>query len=121
MGEVTVVTKGNQEIESDPVFFIVEQMPEFPGGDLEMRKFIAYSVKYPTIAQEKGIQGKVFVNFVVGKDGSITNAKIYRGVDPSLDAEALRVVNSLPKWKPGKQGGKDVAVQYTVPINFRLQ
>lgn len=111
-----------KEVEEEaPVFFIVEEMPEFPGGDAALRSFIAQSVKYPVIAQENGIQGKVYVNFVVGKDGSITNAKIARGVDPSLDKEALRVVNSLPKWKPGKQGGKPVRVSYTVPINFVLQ
>lgn len=111
-----------KEVEEEaPVFFIVEEMPEFPGGDAALRAFIAQSVKYPVVAQENGIQGKVYVNFVVGKDGSITNAKIARGVDPALDKEALRVVNSLPKWKPGKQGGKPVRVSYTVPINFVLQ
>ncbi len=114
-------TAKEEEAEDAAVFFIVEEMPEFPGGQLALRKFIAQAVKYPVIAQENGIQGKVFVNFVVGKDGSITGAKISRGVDPSLDKEALRVVNSLPKWKPGKQGGKAVRVSYTVPINFQLQ
>jgi protein TonB len=99
----------------------VEEMPEFPGGDAALRNYLATNVKYPTIAQENGIQGKVYVNFVVGKDGSITMAKIARPVDPSLDKEALRVVNCLPKWKPGKQGGKPVRVSYTVPINFQLQ
>ncbi len=110
-----------EEKEDTPVFFIVEEMPDFPGGQLALRKFIAQAIKYPVIAQENGIHGKVFVNFVVAKDGTVTNAKIARGVDPSLDKEALRVVNSLPKWKPGKQGGKPVRVSYTVPINFVLQ
>jgi len=110
-----------EEAEDAPVFFIVEEMPDFPGGQLALRKFIAQAIKYPVIAQENGIQGKVFVNFVVNKDGTVTGAKIARGVDPSLDKEALRVVNSLPKWKPGKQGGKPVRVSYTVPINFVLQ
>jgi protein TonB len=96
-------------------------MPEFPGGELALRKFIANAIKYPVIAQENGIQGKVYVNFVVDKDGSITAAKIARGVDSSLDKEALRVVNSLPKWKPGMQRGKPVKVSYTVPISFVLQ
>ena len=82
------------------IFFIVEDMPEFPGGDLALRKFIANSIKYPEIAQENGIQGKVYVSFVVGADGYVKNAKIARGVDPSLDKEALRVVNDLPVWKP---------------------
>ena len=114
---------GEKEEEKDEaaVFYIVEEMPDFPGGQLALRKFIAQAIKYPVIAQENGIQGKVFVNFVVNKDGSVTSAKIARGVDPALDKEALRVVNSLPKWKPGKQGGKPVRVSYTVPINFVLQ
>ena len=105
----------------EQVFFIVEEMPEFPGGELELRKFIANSVKYPTDAQEKGVQGKVYVTFVVSKDGRIADAKIARGVNPLLDAEALRVVNALPRWMPGKQKGKAVNVSYTVPINFVLQ
>lgn len=110
-----------EEEESAEVFFIVEDMPEFPGGDLALRNYIATHVDYPVIAQENGIQGKVYVTFVVGKDGSVKNASIARGVDPSLDKEAIRVVNSLPKWKPGKQRGKPVNVSYTVPINFVLQ
>lgn len=116
-----VVAAEEEEEETAEVFFIVEDMPEFPGGDLALRKYIANAVKYPVIAQENGIQGKVYVTFVVGKDGSINNAGVARGVDPSLDKEALRVVNSLPKWKPGKQRGKPVNVSYTVPINFVLQ
>lgn len=116
-----VSTAKEEEAEDAAVFFIVEEMPDFPGGQLALRKFIASAIKYPVIAQENGIQGKVFVNFVVAKDGTVTGAKIARGVDPSLDKEALRVVNSLPKWKPGKQGGKPVRVSYTVPINFVLQ
>jgi protein TonB len=116
-----VTEEKEEEKEDTPVFFIVEEMPDFPGGQLALRKFIAQAIKYPVIAQENGIQGKVFVNFVVAKDGTVTGAKIARGVDPSLDKEALRVVNSLPKWKPGKQGGKPVRVSYTVPINFQLQ
>lgn len=103
------------------VFFIVEEMPEFPGGEDALRSFITRSIDYPVIAQENGIQGKVYVTFVVSADGSVKNAKIARGVDPVLDQEALRVVNSLPLWKPGKQRGKDVNVSYTVPISFVLQ
>ena len=102
-------------------FLVVEQMPEFPGGDLALRKFLANSVKYPVIAQENGIQGKVFINFVVDKNGGISNVKVFRGVDPSLDKEAVRVVKAMPKWIPGKQGGQPVRVSYTVPINFVLQ
>ena len=103
------------------VFFIVEEMPEYPGGELALRQYIANSVDYPEIAKENGIQGKVYVTFVVTKDGSTADVKIARGVDSSLDAEALRVVNSLPKWKAGKQRGQFVNVSYTVPINFVLQ
>ena len=114
-------TQKEEEAAETEVFFIVEEMPSFPGGDAALRSFLAQSIKYPVVAQENGIQGKVFVNFVVNTDGSITNAKIARGVDASLDKEALRVVMSLPKWKPGKQGGKPVRVSYTVPINFVLQ
>ncbi len=116
-----VVSTEEEEEESTEVFYIVEDMPEFPGGERALRSYIASHVKYPVIAQENGIQGKVYVTFVVGKDGSVNNASIARGVDPSLDKEALRVVNGLPKWKPGKQRGKTVNVSYTVPINFVLQ
>lgn len=110
------VLDGDQEI-----FFIVEEMPEFPGGDQALRKFIANNVNYPEVAQRNGTQGKVYVTFVVAKDGAIVNCKIARGVGSSLDKEALRVVSSLPKWTPGKQKGKAVNVSYTVPINFILQ
>jgi len=116
-----ISTKEEEEEEEQQVFFIVEDMPEFPGGEMALRTYIANAIKYPVIAQENGIQGKVYVTFVVGKDGSVSNASIARGVDPSLDKEALRVVNTLPKWKPGKQRGKPVNVSYTVPINFVLQ
>lgn len=103
------------------VFTIVEEMPEYPGGEDALRQFIAQHVEYPPIAQENGIQGKVYVTFVVSADGSVKNAKVVRGVDPVLDQEALRVVNTMPRWKPGKQRGKDVNVSYTVPISFVLQ
>lgn len=109
----------NKEPEN-PVFFQVEEMPEFPGGHGALRTFISNNVRYPKVAQENGIQGKVYVTFVVDSDGSITNAKIARGVDPSLDQEALRIVNELPKWQPGKQRGQFVKVSYTVPISFAL-
>lgn len=105
----------------DDVYLIVEEMPEYPGGVPALRQFLASSVKYPDAAIKKGIQGKVYVNFVVEKDGSVSNVKIARGVDPSLNTEALRVVKLLPKWNPAKQKGEPVAVQYTVPINFALK
>jgi protein TonB len=110
-----------QEKEEQQVFVVVEEMPEFPGGEIALRTYIAKAIVYPTVAQENGIQGKVFVTFVVNKDGSVSNAKIARGVDKSLDEEALRVVATLPKWKPGKQRGVPVRVSYTVPISFKLQ
>lgn len=125
LGNTLLAKKENIQIKmvspNDEIFFIVEEMPEFPGGEMALRQYIASAIKYPEIAQEKGIQGKVYVTFVVGKDGSVVNCSIARGVDPSLDKEALRVVNALPKWKPGKQRGKEVNVSYTVPINFVLK
>ncbi|HDR51116.1 MAG TPA: energy transducer TonB [Mariniphaga anaerophila] len=116
-----IQTQAEEEEEETQVFFIVEDMPEFPGGELALRQYIANAIKYPVIAQENGIQGRVYVTFVVNTDGSVSDARIARGVDPSLDKEALRVVNQLPKWKPGMQRGKPVRVSYTVPINFVLQ
>ena len=110
----------DEEEEDAPVFFIVEDMPEFPGGDLALRKYINQQVNYPEIAKENGIQGRVFVQFVVNKKGLVEQVKVVRGVDPSLDKEALRVIKGLPKWTPGKQRGKAVKVSYTVPINFQL-
>lgn len=106
---------------NEEIFFVVEEMPEYPGGETALRQFMATAVKYPDDAVKKGIQGKVYVTFVVSKDGTVADAKIARGVDPSLDTEALRVVNNLPKWKPGTQKGQAVNVSYTVPINFKLQ
>jgi TonB family protein len=103
------------------VYTVVEQMPEFQGGMKALRNFLANAVKYPPEASKNGIQGKVYVSFVVLKDGIVSNAKIIRGVAPSIDAEALRVVNSMPKWTPGKQSGKAVAVQFTLPISFVLE
>ena len=110
------------EIEEDDeeFFMVVENMPEFPGGDLGLMKFIQKNVRYPAIAKEYNITGKVYVSFIVDKQGNVTNVKIVRGVDKNLDAEALRVVSSLPKYKPGKQRGKAVRVMFTIPINFTL-
>lgn len=123
VGEVAVVGYGSEKSATvqDDVFFIVETMPEYPGGQLALRKFIATHVMYPEEAKQKGVQGKVFVSFVVEKDGSVGDVKIARGVDSSLNKEALRVVTLLSDWTPGKQKGKAVRVSYTVPINFALQ
>lgn len=106
---------------SDQVFTVVEVMPEFPGGQGALLQFLARSVKYPVIAQENGIQGRVTASFIVEKDGSISDIEVIRGVDPSLDKEAVRVLSQMPNWKPGTQRGKEVAVKYTVPVTFRLQ
>ncbi|RUT72947.1 energy transducer TonB [Ancylomarina longa] len=118
--EIQVVEEEEEEDEAQ-VFVIVEDMPEFPGGQLELQKWIAKSIKYPVIAQENGITGRVFITFVINKVGSVENVRVVRGVDPSLDKEAIRVIKTMPKWKPGKQRGKPVKVSYTVPINFQLQ
>ena len=109
-----------EEEDDEEFFMVVENMPEFPGGDRGLMKYIQNNVKYPPIAREYNITGKVYVSFIVDKSGSVTNVKIVRGVDENLDAEAMRVVKSLPKYKPGKQRGKSVRVMFTIPINFTL-
>lgn len=115
-------TVEEEEVEEQEIFEVVEQMPEFPNGGMAgLMQFLSKNIKYPTIAQENGTQGRVTVQFVVNADGSIVDAKVIRGVDPYLDKEALRVINSMPKWKPGMQRGKAVRVRYTVPVMFRLQ
>ncbi len=113
--------EGNSNTGSKKIFTIVEQMPEFPGGSLALRKYIAQQIKYPTVAQENGIQGDVYVSFVINSYGVVSDVKIARSVDPALDNEAIRVIYTMPKWKPGFQQGKAVDVAYTVPITFILQ
>lgn len=110
-----------EEPEEQQIFQVVEEMPEFPGGMAECLKFISKNIKYPTIAQENGVQGRVIIQFVVNQDGSIVDPVVMRSVDPYLDKEALRVIKMMPKWKPGKQRGKAVRVKYTVPVTFKLQ
>lgn len=110
-----------EEPEEAEIFMVVEEMPEFPGGMAECLKFLGKNIKYPTIAQENGVQGRVIVQFVVNQDGSIVDPVVVRSVDPYLDKEALRVIKTMPKWKPGKQRGKAVRVKYTVPVTFKLQ
>ena len=111
-----------EEEEEEVVFVVVESMPEFPGGQQALFKFLSENVKYPVIAQENGIQGRVICQFVVNRDGSIVDVEVVRsGGDASLDKEAVRVIKSMPKWKPGKQRGKAVRVKYTLPVNFKLQ
>ncbi len=117
--EVVVDEKPKEE--ETKVFDVVEQMPSFPGGDAELMKFLHDHMKYPAVAEENGIQGRVICTFVVERDGSITDVKVIKSVDPSLDKEAIRVLKSMPKWIPGKQNGSAVRVKYTVPVTFRLQ
>ena len=117
----TPVEVEEEEVEEQQIFQVVEEMPEFPGGMGECMKWLGKNIKYPTISQENGVQGRVIIQFVVNKDGSIVDAQVARGVDPYLDKEALRVVGQMPKWKPGKQRGKEVRVKYTLPVVFRLQ
>ena len=106
---------------SNKVFDVVEEMPHFPGGPAALQAFLSSNTKYPVVAQENGVQGRVIVSFVVERDGSITDVRVVRSVDPSLDREASRVVRSMPRWSPGKQNGSTVRVKYTVPVVFRLQ
>ena len=105
----------------EEVFMVAEQMPEFPGGMKEMLKFLQDNLKYPENAMKNNVQGRVIVQFVVEKDGTLTEFKVARSVDPDLDAEALRVLQTMPKWKPGMQRGKIVRVKFTVPVSFKLQ
>ena len=110
-----------EEVVEQEVFTIVEEMPGYPGGDAKMYEYLGKNIKYPQIARESSIQGRVFVNFVVEPDGSVTNVKVLRGIGGGCDEEAMRVVKSMPKWKPGKQRGKAVRVSYTLPVVFKLQ
>lgn len=111
-----------EEEEVEQVFTIAEKMPEFPGGPQALFKYLNDNVKYPVIAQENGISGRVICQFTVNKDGSIVDVEVARSSgDASLDKEAVRVIKSMPKWNPGKQGGKAVRVKYTVPVSFKLQ
>ena len=113
--------EGTFEPVQGDVFDVVEEMPQYPGGPQALFEFLSQNVQYPKEAAKAGIQGRVIVTFVVEKDGSICESKVVKSVDPSLDAEALRVINAMPNWKPGKQNGKEVRVKYTVPVAFMLQ
>ena len=117
--DVVVKTEAQTEPDDKP-FDVVEQMPEFPGGQEAMMQFLRQEVKYPKEAEEKGLQGRVVVRYIIEKDGSISEVEIAKSVNEYLDAEAVRVVNAMPKWKPGKQKGENVRVKYTLPISFRL-
>jgi protein TonB len=110
-----------EEISEQEIFTVVESMPEFPGGAAKMMEFIAKNIKYPPMARESGIQGRVFVNFVVEPDGRVSNVKVLRGIGGGCDEEAIRVVESMPKWTPGRQRGKAVRVSFNLPVRFTLQ
>lgn len=117
----TVVEQPQEQEEVEEIFTIVEEKPSFPGGDKALMEYLSKNIKYPTIAQEAGIKGRVTVSFVVNKDGKIVDVQVVRGVHESLDKEAVRVVQSMPAWKPGKQSGKPVRARYTLPVMFKLQ
>ena len=121
--DFTSMMDDDEEIDEEEVFYIVEDMPTFNGGDpaTEFRKYIAQNLRYPEIAAENGISGRVIVQFAVNKVGKVVDAVVVRSVDPALDKEAIRVVMTSPKWAPGKQRGKAVKVLFTFPINFVLQ
>ena len=118
LAQKTVVSQKDQKEEP---FDVVEDMPAFPGGMEAMIQFISSNIQYPADAQKQKVDGRVLVNFVVEKDGSITEVKVVKPTFPSLDAEAVRVVKAMPKWKPGYQRGQAVRVQFTMPINFSLK
>ena len=119
--EYVPVEVEEEDVQEQEIFQIVEEMPSFPGGEAKLMEYVAKNIKYPQIARETGIQGRVFVGFVVEPDGSISNVKLLRGIGGGCDEEAMRVIKSLPKWKPGKQRGKAVRVSYQIPVFFKLQ
>ena len=119
--EYVPVEVEEEEVEEAEIFTIVEEMPDFPGGMAKLADYLAKNIKYPQMARESGIQGRVFVNFVVEPDGSVSNVNVMRSLGGGCDEEAMRVVKSMPKWKPGKQRGKAVRVSYILPVNFKLQ
>ena len=110
-----------EEVVEQEIFQIVEEMPAFPGGEQKLMEYVGKNIKYPQIARESGIQGRVFVGFVVEPDGSVSNVKLLRGIGGGCDEEAMRVIKNMPRWKPGKQRGKAVRVSYQIPVMFRLQ
>ncbi len=119
--KVEVVQRQEEEVEEEQIFTIVEEMPSFPGGEAELFKYLGKNIKYPEMANSAGISGVVYVTFVVDKDGKIKDVKVLRGIGGGCDEEAVRVVKNMPAWKPGKQRGKSVTVQYNLPIRFTLR
>ena len=118
---VPVQIEEEEEVAEEPIFTVVENEPEFPGGMEALYRYLAQNIKYPQLARENGITGKVYVTFVVERDGSIANPKVLRDIGGGCGAEAIRVVKSMPKWTPGKQRGKAVRVQFNLPVNFNLK
>jgi len=116
-----VQVEDEESAEETQIFMVVESMPNFPGGEPALYKYLAENIKYPQMAKESGIQGRVFVTFVVERDGSVTDVRVLRGIGGGCDEEAIRVVKNMPKWTPGKQRGKAVRVQYNLPVKFTLQ
>jgi len=121
MDEYIPIEVDEEIVDEAPIFTVVESMPEFPGGQPKLYTYLGEHIKYPVMAKESGIQGKVFVTFVVETDGSITDVRLLRGIGGGCDEEAIRVVQSMPNWRPGKQRGKPVRVQYNLPVRFTLQ
>lgn len=120
-GEITAESSAPKKVFTGKVYEIVEDMPAFPGGVTELMNYLSKNTHYPAATKRDGIQGRVVVSFIVEPDGSISNAKLVRSVDPCIDQEALRVVRQMPKWIPGKQNGAAVRVKYNVPVTFKLQ
>lgn len=119
--EIEIIEDVEEEVVEEEVFTIVEEMPSFPGGEAKMFEYLGKNIKYPQIAKEAGISGVVYVNFVVGPEGDISDVKVLRGIGGGCDEEAVRVVENMPNWKPGKQRGKPVKVSYNLPIRFSLK
>lgn len=121
MDEYVPIEIEEEEVVEEQIFMVVEAMPEFPGGEASLNKYLYENIKYPQMAKESGIQGRVFVTFVVEKNGEVTDVRVLRGIGGGCDEEAIRVVQNMPKWTPGKQRGKPVRVQFNLPIKFTLQ
>ena len=119
--QIELPEEPEEDEDIEEVFMVVEEMPEFPGGMAKLMKYFSDNVRYPVVAAENGIQGRVICQFTVWKDGTIRDIVVLKGVDKSLDKEAIRLIENMPNWKPGKQRGKAVSCKYTVPVSFRLQ
>lgn len=119
--EIEFIEEVEEEVVEEQIFSIVEEMPSFPGGDEELLKYLGRNIKYPAIAKDAGIQGTVYVTFVVDEKGDVRDVKVLRSIGGGTDEEAIRVVENMPRWKPGKQRGKAVKVQYNLPIRFTLR